>query len=131
MKFGAILAATATLLSSAAAIQTIFVGVKEAECGSASVNGGRYALWFSDSPACKESTVTGYPGYATNLCDGEYSILGHDGITFTGCDEDGIPTGVSDGGNPALNCECVDDANTYRCNDDDCKSKIQPILYCK
>lgn len=101
------------LATTATALQNIYIGVKYAPCGSGSIKGGQYDLWFIDSPVCTDGLVTGYPRFATSLCTDTYTILGHTGITFTGCTppsmgNPGLPTGVSDGGNPALECYAVE-----------------------
>jgi hypothetical protein len=112
MHLATLLLPTALLLTSASAIQNIFIGIKQASCGSGSIKGGQYDLWFTDSDVCSDGLVTGYPRFATSLCEQEYTILGHTGITFTGCTQPsmgnlGLPTGVSDGGAPALTCAPV------------------------
>src|SRR5450432_996447 len=107
-----LLVSTLSLASTISALQTIYVGIKDEDCGSGSIKGGRYYIWFSDSDPCSsDALITGYPGYGTDLCEDTYTLLGHTGLTFTGCPHPAYstpwPTDVSDGGNPALVCEPV------------------------
>jgi hypothetical protein len=135
------------LTSSVSALQTIFIGHQTGSC-SYSNKYGHFAIWFSDSDVCSSDTlITGYPGRPLDdggsLCLDEYTILGHTGITFTGCVQDfaagglasyGLPTGVSDGGNPALTCEVVtmpDVSCTDHCTDGSTfPALITTYLYC-
>ena len=111
---------SALYAASAVALQNVYIGVKQENCGSGSVKGGRYDLWFIDSDVCNDGVITGYPRFATSLCADTYTILGHTGITFTGCSppsmgNPGLPTGVSDDGNPALTCYPVTDVPAISC----------------
>jgi hypothetical protein len=38
----------------ASPLQNIYIGIKQADCGSSSVKGGQYNLWFSDSNVCND-----------------------------------------------------------------------------
>jgi hypothetical protein len=52
---------SALYAASAVALQNIYIGVKQENCGSGSVKGGRYDLWFIDSDVCNDGVITGYP----------------------------------------------------------------------
>ena len=67
--------------------------------------------FFSDSDPCNDGTTFGPVYCEGNFCNQNITILGHADITFTGCKPISgavtteIPTGVSDGGAPALKCK--------------------------
>jgi hypothetical protein len=87
-----------------------------------------YYVWFIDSPVCTSGTQLGEVYGGPNpygLCNISVTILGHTGITFTGCTKAtsttiaGWPTGVSDGGNRALTCSFISLTN---------KPPTQPVV---
>jgi len=128
-----------TLITTVTSLQTIRIGVVGKSCGSASIKGGQFIFWFSDSNVCTDAVVTGAPSYFTSLCGQEFTLLGHTGITFTGCTIQPYsiykPSGVSDGGNPALTCVDVDTSNEplTECENDCTPSsprQIREIMYC-
>jgi len=101
----------------ASAIQNIFLG----QTNPPGDNLDYSIAWFTDSDPCNDGTVQG-PGFVgpfPSFCAGTWTILGHTGITFTGCNSgDHYPSGVSDGGAPALTCEFVDPETFITCPDD-------------
>jgi len=113
MRFSAasvlVLAVGATSVS---ALQNIYIGTRSV-CSKYTPD---WYVWFIDGPACTTGTYVGPKNYFGNgLCGKDITILGHTGITFTGCSPPappyglpGPPTGVSDGGNPALTCYPID-----------------------
>ena len=112
------LAALLTLyLGSASAIQNIFLGAINPPGDELDYS----IAWFTDGDPCEDGTVQG-PGFLgpfPSFCAGEWTILGHTGITFTGCNSgDHYPNGVSDGGAPALTCDFIDTPTFQTCSDD-------------
>ena len=109
MRFGATLfAALAVGTTAVTALQNIFIGTIGG-CGS-NKYGPDWYVWFIDGPACTTGTDAGPTQYfGDELCSKNITILGHEYITFTGCEYpyglEGPPTGVSDNGVPALTCE--------------------------
>ena len=95
-----------SLLPAASALQTIYLGYI-----TTNNRYGSYIAWFSDSDPC-DGTSFGNIFNQFRDCDRPITILGHEGITFTGCQtpaqtpgaNGGYPTGVSDDGAPALSC---------------------------
>ncbi|CAD6581309.1 MAG: hypothetical protein ASARMPRED_000579 [Alectoria sarmentosa] len=70
---------------------------------------GTYIAFFSDSDPCNDGTRFGNLPQGFDNCNQNLTILGHPDITFTGCKPytgypGSLPTGVSDGGAPALKC---------------------------
>lgn len=102
----ALFAAVLVLAPVTTAIQNIVLATQYLSCSTNKY--GDYAMWFSDSPVCKEAlTYQGNVVFGRTLCDRPpTTLLGHTGITFTGCGttNGAWPTGVRDGGNPALTC---------------------------
>ena len=89
-----------SLLPATSALQRIYLGYI-----TSNNRYGSYIAWFSDSDPCSDGTSFGNIFNQFRNCDQAISILGHEGITFTGCPNPGsYPTGVSDGGAPALTC---------------------------
>ena len=109
MRFGAtLLAALAVATTAVTALQNIYIGTIGG-CGT-NKYGPDWYTWFIDGPACTEGTDAGPTQYFGNeLCGKNITILGHQYITFTGCEPpyglEGPPTGVSDNGVPALTCK--------------------------
>jgi len=135
MKFvtTSILLTSASIISSAAALQTIFLGTITLPEDKYSPE---YYAWFSDAPVCDTGSFANNP-YFGSPCDEPITILGHDGILFTGCppatpgsNAFRWPTGVSDGGNPALTCA------PYTADDVDCtnpgalEQTVVTYIYC-
>ncbi|KAF1808657.1 hypothetical protein P152DRAFT_462374 [Eremomyces bilateralis CBS 781.70] len=129
------------LVASTTALQTIYIGNKNENCGSGSVKGGRYDIWFSDSDVCQDGLIYGYPRFNTWLCEGNYTLLGHEGISFTGCEppdyigDYSFPTGVSDDGVPALTCVPLGDDEELiycpnTCGIPDSPYSVKPWVYC-
>ncbi|KAF1809436.1 hypothetical protein P152DRAFT_165663 [Eremomyces bilateralis CBS 781.70] len=103
MKFLGSLVTLSALAATTTALQSIYVGTRSADY----VKGGRYVVWFSDSDVCKQGVTYGYPGYGVDVCDYDFTLLGHPDIEFTGCypaPHGDNPTGVKDGDAAALTC---------------------------
>jgi hypothetical protein len=103
-------------INTASAIQNIFLGA------TSPTGDLDYSIaWFTDSNGCQDGTVQG-PGFLgpfPTFCAGTWTILGHTGITFTGCNSgDHYPNGVSDGGAPALTCEFLEPETFQTCPGD-------------
>jgi hypothetical protein len=108
------LAALAIGATSVSALQNVYIGTIEG-CSS-NKYGPDWYVWFTDGPACTTGSDLGpTSNMGGGLCGRDVTILGHSGITFTGCpSKTGAPTGVSDGGAPALTCHPVSIPN-QRC----------------
>lgn len=102
-----------------AALQNIFIGYM-AICDSVyhAIVGFDTVAWFTDAPICKVGTLTNLqvPGPESWGCTGgPFTIQGHTGITFTGCNAPNpgcvytnpYPAYVYDNGVLALKCEKV------------------------
>jgi hypothetical protein len=106
MRFATSLLALGLAASSVSALQNIFVGTITTASG-----GLDNFVWFTDGPACTTGADLG--PVSTSLCnDGSVTVLGHSGITFTGCAPaspytGGAPSGVSDSGVPSLTCSTI------------------------
>ncbi|CAD6575065.1 MAG: hypothetical protein ASARMPREDX12_007079 [Alectoria sarmentosa] len=93
-----------SLLPLTMALQTIYLAVD-----TSSGQQGTYIAFFSDSDPCNDGTRFGNLPQGFDNCNQNLTILGHPDITFTGCKPytgypGSLPTGVSDGGAPALKC---------------------------
>lgn len=93
-----------SLLPLTIALQTIYLAID-----SSSGQQGTYIAFFADSDPCNDGTRFGFLPQGFNNCNQNLTILGHPDITFTGCKPytgypGSLPTGVSDGGTPALKC---------------------------
>jgi hypothetical protein len=114
MRSISILALALPLLPTTLALQSILLGGRAFPCDGDSQT---WYAWFSDAATCSSGTDIGPRGFGfPSICSYEVTILGHSNITFTGCDPaeqgNGEPTGVDDGGAPALTCEVVDVVGT-------------------
>lgn len=95
-------AAFSMMATTVHSLQNIHIGTIQT-CGGSNKSGPEdWYVWFSDSPACTSGTDLG-PS-TDSLCEKTATVLGHTGITFTGCGQAGAPTGISDNGAPALTC---------------------------
>jgi hypothetical protein len=101
--FSALLAAATLSATSVSAIQNMLIGTITTASG-----GLDNFVWFSDAAACATGVDLG--PVSSSLCAiPDVTVLGHSGITFTGCAPPspysvGMPTGLSDGGVPSLTC---------------------------
>ena len=125
--------------SSAYGIQNIFVGQRNG-CGTDKY-GPNWYVWFTDAPTCTSGTNAGPTKYFGNsLCSKDLTILGHTGVRFTGCKAPtpgtnepwGPPTGVSDGGNPALTChaQTADTKCPSACGSSNPDDTVKTLLRC-
>lgn len=122
-----------TLLPFTMGIQTIYLGYYENSAEDT------WFAWFSDTATpkvCTQGTVFGHH-YAGNFdyCNKPITILGHTNITFTGCDPKNpasLPTGVSDGGKPALKCKpATTPPGGYPCAANGGVGIVEVVEYCK
>ncbi|MCJ1454040.1 hypothetical protein MMC28_004390 [Mycoblastus sanguinarius] len=127
------------LVPLATALQSIYLGTD-----SSSGQQGTYIAFFSDSDPCQSGTRFGFLPAGFDNCNQDLTILGHANITFTGCKPynytvgypGSLPTGVSDGGAPALKCVKKSDPTSYpfaSCEPDvsgDNVGFVQLVEYC-
>lgn len=88
----------------ATSLQTIYLGTLATSAAQS------FIAFFSDSNPCTDGTLFGYTPRGFADCNEDLTILGHPNITFTGCKAvtgfpGMLPTGVADGGVPALKCK--------------------------